>query len=295
MTFPRTNYLARIAMTSLLAGVLVHAPVAMADETICDGVISGDTLGNVVVPSGAFCTLMDVEVDGNIKADGAVDVEIVGGTIDGNVNIKHSTGMVDINGANIDGNLSITKSTLVSIIVENSQVGGNVSIKKNGADIIFVRNDNAIDGNLSVVDNETVIGFLIGSCVSGGNTVNGNVTMSKNTAGGRMSLNCSEIAGNIDVSDNTVIGDFFDLDRDVQVTGNTVGGNVTVNNNTARDEIAIGDALATPGQPELFINIVGGNLSCMGNDPDPTTEADPGEGQPVENGNVVNGKIDCSD
>ena len=62
-----------------------------------------------------------------------------------------------------------------------------------------------------------------------------------------------------------VVGSFGSL-------GNTVEGNVTLESNTAGEDILVED------------NTIDGNLECQGNEPDPTVS-----------GNTVAGNENCSD
>ena len=295
-----------VLATAMLASQYFQGPSdsLAGGATLCvDEVIVGGTLGNVSVPAGASCSLMNLTVDGNLKAEGAADIAMSEVTVNGNISIAGSTGIVDINGAVIDGNIAVTGAMTTFIQIANAQVTGNVTAADNsvegslfaGQGVIFVR-PNDIDGNLTVVGNVLGAGALVGSCTSGGNTVAGNVTMSDNEANFQTAVNCSTVGGNITVAGNQINGGVLPFDADVQVTGNTVAGNVSVQDNTAPDQIAVGDALAEPGQPQIFVNLIEGNLSCAGNDPDPTTEAtDPADFGPVEDGNVVGGKLDCFD
>jgi hypothetical protein len=263
-----------------------------------------ETLGNVTVEMGAYCTLMGVIVEGNVTAVGADDIDFKEITVSGNIAIKQSEGIVDIDGAWVGGNISVLQSNTTFIQVANAQVGGNVLVMGNyvpgslfvGEGLLIVR-PNEIDGNLIVAGNDVGSLVQVGSCVSGGNNVQGKISMSNNSAGIGAAVNCNEVAGSIAVKGNEVIGgSVFAPDEDVQVTGNTVGGDVSVRNNKSTYQIAVGDALAEQGQPDLFKNIIGGNLLCSGNDPDPTTEStDPDDSSPVAEGNIVEGRLDCAD
>ena len=295
--------------TVLMAICTVHGTPANADDiTVCsDEVISGGTLDDVIVEKGTSCTLMNVVIDGNLKAKGAKDIMIMEVKVEGNVEIKKSAGSVEIRGAQIDGNLRIVGATSALIEVADAQIDGNVAVKRNTVTgifpppageplqgVIFIRR-NGIDGNLTVSNNEAPGLVQVGSCQSGGNAVDGNVTVIGNSGGIAVAVNCSEVDGNIALRNNTVVGGtIFAGDEDVQVNGDTVGGNVIVKGNTAPDQVSVGATVPDPIQGVVFRNVIDGNLLCFGNDPDPTSESDP-PFDPVEDGNVVDGNLDCSD
>ena len=85
----------RIALASALAlaPLTVVTTTAHADDLTCRGTISNRSWdGDIVVPSGATCTLNDVRVDGNVKSYARSTVTINRGTVSGNVALHTSGG-----------------------------------------------------------------------------------------------------------------------------------------------------------------------------------------------------------
>lgn len=272
--------------------------------TVCaNDVLDSGTYANIVVGEGTTCTLSGIVVEGNIRAHQSADLTISNVVIDGNVSIWRTTGDISINGAQVDGNVSVVGVSSTFLEIANSQIDGNVRLRNNqitgslfdGEGILFFR-PNIVNGNVFLLENSAGSLLGIGSCNSGGNTIKGNARLIGNTANVAAFLNCNDIDGNAALVGNTVMGGVVPSDEDVQATGNMIGGNLHVINNTAPDQVAVGDVTADPGQPVLFPNTIAGNLICLGNDPDPTTEAsDPTDFASVELGNEVGGIVNCAD
>jgi hypothetical protein len=179
-------------------GALI-ASDARADATVCDSTISGqnNTLGNVVVPKDAICTLnnltvngnidqqpdsqlflrFNVMVNGNISSHGAAMTVFNSGRgpipVTGNVEID-SSGQVLICGAHISGNLAITNTNPGPLVFGNgcepdNKVDGNVKIANNNV-IGLVIDDNRIGKNMTITDNSTPLNglaALVGNIVAG--------------------------------------------------------------------------------------------------------------------------------
>ena len=59
----RFAYSAIVAISALTVG----ASVAHAADTSCTGTLSGSITGNIVVPSGASCTVPDATLTGDVQ------------------------------------------------------------------------------------------------------------------------------------------------------------------------------------------------------------------------------------
>lgn len=306
-----------IAIALFLTGSLLQTPTALANETVCDGIISSGTFDNIFIPEGASCTLTgDVVVEGDVEADGAVDV-IIGVTDIGN-NV--------VDGIIIEGNVKI-ENTTGTIDIRDTQIDGNVTLRNNPAEgDINVVNGNTIGGNVVAKNNESITDdIFIGSCGSGGNTVDGNVTVVNNTAADFLIVNCSTIAGNVTVRDNAtengiqVAGDMMlFIEGNLTVANNTVAdefgvrpasvnGNVTVRNNTAAGDglfisrstvagnLSVEDNLVTEGGGDEFDQgfIVVGSVTFPGGDPLPGNII--GGNVTVKNNTVIEGSIPIED
>ncbi|MCH7736439.1 MAG: hypothetical protein IH872_03450 [Chloroflexi bacterium] len=309
----RSSLLAVLALALILAAIFTHTTSATAgNERICsDETISSGTFSKVIVGAGTSCTLEgSVVVEGDVLADGAIDVTISGIRVEGNIEIKNSSGtLLFIIGSDILGNLKLNHNTVNpgpgDLAIIGNTIGGNVETKRNSvADTIF-----------------------IGACPTRGNVIGGNVTMENNTVDD-IQLACNDIDGNVAIKANTA-------STDVRSPGNSVGGNYTITNNSSTRRFVVGSFIAVRGAElpantiqgnlvvkgntntlasvivgsdpglddgntvsgnltiknnsaadEVFVkaNAVDGNLKCTGNDPGPTLA-----------GNTVGGKLDCAD
>ncbi len=132
--------------------IIAGAPAAVAGDTICDGTISLGTFDNIIVPSGASCTLNGtVVVNGNVQADGAEEVAIVGTSLDlieigGDVQITNS-GNVGIHFANIGGNVQLEKNSGDEVEIDDSIIVGNLQCENNIPNLEF--SGNIVDGDLN--------------------------------------------------------------------------------------------------------------------------------------------------
>jgi hypothetical protein len=249
----RTSLVAALAT----AMVLGAAGTAQADERRCDGAIGPETVrGDLVVPSGEVCDLAGtrvlgnttVEPDaelfaeqadlrGNVEAGSNAYVDLFETTLAGNLKLADSLGatttdstlanlestgseFVDLFGGSVSGNVKI-EGAETSVIGDTLEVGG--TLETTGAQY-FDLYDSVVNGNFYVRD--TAEGSIF--C---GNDLNGN----------------SEFLGNMGL---LTIGS-----PDQACDGNTVNGNVKVENNEADSEISDND--------------INGNLSCYDNEPPP--------------------------
>jgi hypothetical protein len=171
--------LAGLAATA--AATLTIGPVHAAPATDCNGSVSGTTVGPLVVPSGATCTLTDVVVNGSVRveAGGAlvtddttvngsvigrqartvrlIDTDVVGTGTAGNVNLRGTAGPIVIGsqGCAVDpstGNNIILVNNHGTIAICFMTVGETVSLRDNDKTIGVFHNT---IGNPLVVQNNT--------------------------------------------------------------------------------------------------------------------------------------------
>jgi predicted acyltransferase (DUF342 family) len=229
MTGPR--FFAVVLFASL---GMVIATSARAQVTSCSGVLTGSTIHrNLFVPDGATCVLHDVRVVGNVLVGTNAALQLGADTnIGGNI-LADSCNQVEevaLNGVtqtpiSIGGNVEINNCTFASL---GSSPGS-------GFPSFTVR------GNLSCENNSS-------GCVLNGAEIGGNVRFINS---GISQVFNATIGSNLSVSDNLSGG------NEVAVAvGNTVGGNVQVNNNSG--EVLVGG------------NVIGGNLRCVGNSQQPS-------------------------
>ena len=138
--------------------------------------------GNLTVPQGAWCDLVDVTVNGNLMLQQTAGVRIQSVTVNGNLQAANSAGANDPLSANAD---IICNSTISgNAEVHNSASGVPWNIGGCGANTIggnLQFHNNAANGN--TISNNTVRGNL--QCQQNGTlTGSGNTTTGKNQCPG---------------------------------------------------------------------------------------------------------------
>jgi hypothetical protein len=142
---------------------------ANAEETVCNGSIGARALDNIVVPDNATCTLHGtrangslvvgrgaslqasrVRINGNIQAEGALQVTVgAGSRVGGSVQIKQGGG-ANISGTWIQGDLQFDENVLPIGAMGNT-IGGNLQAVKNFGGLTI--EDNVIDSALQCKEN----------------------------------------------------------------------------------------------------------------------------------------------
>jgi len=161
----RVSTLAALTLT----GSLLTAAPAFAGDVECRGTLAGAVSGNVIVPDDAVCDLN-------------------GTTIDGSITVK-SRATLNATGIQLTG--GIQAESPLSIRLDGSSVGNNVSIRKAGepvlrqpADSVVNLAGNQIRGDVSLQENESTI------------------TITRNTTGG--SIAAEKNRGPVDISGNQI-------------------------------------------------------------------------------------------
>ena len=172
----------------LLAGVLAVAPAAQASSSSkCNGTTSGKTIkGDLVVPSGAVCQLINSTVRGDVTVRGGGFFQATHSTVRGDVKSKRSQTLFIESGSTVKGDVEADRTSQVflfdssisgSIAVERADdkvnicgmtVRKDIGVEHSGRDIL-VGDPLAIDcagnlvkrGNVSVEDNFTDVELVI--------------------------------------------------------------------------------------------------------------------------------------
>ena len=233
---------ARLSLRALLmaAAVLLMIPgPAHAADTICTGTLSpaGSPYGNVVVPAGETCSIIDVRVNGNVTVFGSLFVSAItiDTTIGGNINSQDGCGLIEISG----GIITAPEPSLDGAAVRRAVVGGNVNIA------------HCQRGTIGIGPGapETVDGIGFGPRV----LIGKNLKCSNNS--GPCTVLQAVVGKNVELSGN---GGF------VNAEANFIGGNLTANNNDGPVTVfenAIGGDLKCTGNtlaPTGGLNTVAG-------------------------------------
>ena len=171
------------------------------DDEECVGTRTG-TFENVIVPSGATCTLQSATVKGNVKAlenarlfvnashvhgnvqgDEASVVQVTGGTVDGDIQIEEGDSPSELGAAVTGGtvvtagNIQIAKMNTSRVLVSDARVlKGNIQITENNASTSLEILGNYVAQNLQVFKNRG------GNKVVSGNTVGQAIQCKENTS-----------------------------------------------------------------------------------------------------------------
>jgi hypothetical protein len=134
-----------------------------SDEQINASIVTGD----LSVPNGSWCDLVDVTVRGNLTLNQATGVRVQGSTVNGNLTAKNTAGTADPLSA---GTNNICGTT--------------------------------VHGNLEVKNSASNVNWNIGGC--GGNTVNGNLKFNNNPSHGNTVSN-NHVTGDLACKSNGAI------------------------------------------------------------------------------------------
>lgn len=136
---------------------------------MCSGTIGAVALDNITVPDGRRCTLngtqangsvlvgtgasltaTDVDINGNVQAEGARSVQVRGDSfVGGSVQIVQGRAAT-IEGVSINADLLFDENSRLLQAIGNS-IGGNLQAFENTGGVRIV--DNVIDGNLQCTGN----------------------------------------------------------------------------------------------------------------------------------------------
>ena len=153
----------KLMMTTVVSVGLSAATVPGTMAVECDGEIVDRTLQDVSVPPGGWCTLALVTVkDGNVKADKAKSLVVVGSTIEnGDIEaVKVEQGVAIIGTTVTNGNIRIEKSRHDSAAVQlqqNHVLNGDIRVRKN-TDARLTGN-HAGNGSIEVEKNRDALVF----------------------------------------------------------------------------------------------------------------------------------------
>ena len=252
----------------LMATFILSNSANAGNERVCsDETISSGTFSRVIVEAGTSCTLTgSVIVEGDVDADGAVNVLIIGIRIDGNVRVENSLGTL--------------------ILIRNSEILGHVDLDNNTIDpgnITVI--GTTIAGNLKTENNLVQDRILIGACPTLGNSVGGNVTIRKNAVDD-IQLACNNISGNVTIREITA-------STDIRAPGNTVNGNVTIRDNSATRRFVLGSFRSISGRI-LPSNTILGNVVIRGN-ANPSASIVVGSDSSLDDGNNIGGSLTIED
>jgi hypothetical protein len=136
-------------VAATICAVAFGVPSASGGTVNCTGVISGGTI-NGSVSAGPGCDLEGVHVTGNVSVKSNGSLTTNGSTIDGNVEIAHTSGTNSICTTSIGGLLNVaynSGTTSIGVGCGGNTIGGSVNIHNNTGQVTI--SNTAIGGNLT--------------------------------------------------------------------------------------------------------------------------------------------------
>ncbi|MPZ25288.1 MAG: hypothetical protein GEV12_02240 [Micromonosporaceae bacterium] len=249
--------MAVLAAVNLIAVGLVAAP-SQAQTVTCNGTLSDQTIAaTVVVPAGGVCQLVDVVVDGRTDVLESGNLFLNGSRIMGSFTVGVG-GYAEPIDSRVDGMTTLHSDA--GMFATRTRFNRLVD----GQGTIFIYSDDSTHwGGIRVTGGENIVrgAVVIGSIFADGVTqadlfdtaVFGPVTVSSSTFGSVMchmgaalSVSVSGSGGDIHIGVSETYGN----------CGFNLMGSLAVNNNIGADI-------------QITRNVIGGNLSCSGNDPAP--------------------------
>jgi hypothetical protein len=229
----------RARTAAIAAAVLLLAPAAPAranDE--CVGVVTG-VFERLVVPEGAFCTLTNSHVLGDVQVFAGARLEVRETTVGGSVHGTRVQWVQMLDNTRVDGSVVINEAVDpgASIVMLGGSVGASFKVAQSRAGVFFA----------SEAGGDVWITGSSGSDINVSGTVRGHVLVADNTAA-FINPSGAIVSGGLVVRDN-VAGDVL------QVAANEVTGDIAVMRNRG------------PAQKEVSGNVINGNLECFDNDP----------------------------
>lgn len=188
----KQRMMAVVAAVLVLVSLLSGGQVVLAEETTCTGELGAVTVDNLLVPQNATCTLNGTYVEGTIKVQDGASLFATGVTVIGNIQAEDAL-LVEVMGASsVNGNIQADGTDLVTVL-EGTSVGGSIQLKSGGmarVDSVKVNGDILFDSNKAEVS----------ATRSEFNLVGGNVQIFQNT--GPINIVGNVIDGNLQCKEN---------------------------------------------------------------------------------------------
>jgi hypothetical protein len=190
------SVVAAAAATLVLAGPSGATAATAPAPVVCEGVLSGVTVGDVTVPYDASCTLRNVDVRGNVTSE-----------LDSNV--------LTVERSAVSGNVSVEGRRLV---LTTSAIRGNVTATESRGGVVVTQSAVQGDVTATAIQGELRLGSL--ESLRYGNVVGGDLTVDSSFVEGTVARNV--VAGALVLTNNQAA---------VEVRRNVVRGALTCTGN----------------------------------------------------------------
>jgi hypothetical protein len=254
----RWRLLSVLAAVNLVAIGLTAGP-SQAQSTTCNTVFGGGEItGDLVVPTGSFCQLVDTTVTGNVTVQAGSDLFLDSSWIQGSLSVG-TNAFVDAYEARVDGMTSL--SGAFGIFASSSRFNRTILNVDSG----FVYSKKSTHwGGITSTNGETIIetGVVLGSVRTNGDL--------------KTDIFDSAVFGLVTAENATDGSVICDLGAGFGVTVKTSGGLIQIGNGgpitncsfNVLGQIQVHNNVAS--QIDISGNLVAGDLNCSGNSPAPT-------------------------
>jgi len=209
------------------AALSVLASTAAAAEGkgfTCDGMFTGATIDNVVVPANGACTLVGSTVTGGVDVRTGAYFEADGTAIEGNVKANGALTIYTHDGSAIGGGVKASKTA--QVLLFDGSVGGNVqagsSLPDGQVQVCGMTIGKSVQIKKAATD--ILVGDSLAAC--GGNSITGDLKIMDNVTDVELDVRENAIGGNLIVLKNQGAADKF-------VINNTGGKKLQCDNNSA--------------------------------------------------------------
>lgn len=149
--------LAALTLLPLLAPPAVQAQASRdpssqvrAGDLPCSGTISGRTInGDVTVPRGLSCTLVNTRVNGDVEVERGASLTVRNTRIDGDLETEDGFARIGVASSVVNGDIEAEKGG--SVNVEDVRVSGDIQLRENTGTLRIARV--TVNGDLECEDN----------------------------------------------------------------------------------------------------------------------------------------------
>jgi hypothetical protein len=294
MTIPNRYRVTVLALAMVLAASLLTLVVVVglragpaqaqsSGDTECAGTLPpGVYDGNVVVPPGASCTLLSVQVKGNILVREGGILTLQFSTVLGDVKAVADGVSIDVEGNNtILGNVVVLRNSDLALLRNGLQGtspdGAPLGLR---GDVRAGQNSTILAADIIILGN--VVGDKTSQVVVISSTVGKNIVLKEGTGAGALICGTTVEEGNIEIkklqSDDLLVGDEELCARNFGGGNLVLKGGIKVSGNTITGELGVDQNSVPEGNIQVFkntgegtktvqFNEVGKNLQCFENSP----------------------------
>jgi hypothetical protein len=179
-------------VAALAVGFGRAAIPASAQDAVCTGTLGAGTYDNVNVPQKASCTLnSSVTVQGNVAVAAGASLTTSSAVIVGSILSNNASVIsIGVNGSSTIGMNVTLVGTTGQALVENNEIGGNLTISGSTSGSTLEINDNGVAGNMIDLGNVTTNNAILNNSIAGNLVCVGN---SQAPSGGNLTVGGNKV------------------------------------------------------------------------------------------------------